>query len=186
MMLNFDAAERHFCSVRRQKTSTPLQALVTLNDPQFVEAAKVLAQRSVELKNRKSVEFEMQNVELKNKKSVEFEMQSVELKNKNRDELKPTRYSALAIRHSALDPRHSIEFIFTALTSRPPRANEVEALMQLYQDELVDFQRKPQRANELLSVGEFVMDKNLDKKQLAALTVVASTVMNFDEFVIKR
>lgn len=47
MMLNFDASERHFCSVKRQKTSTPLQALVTLNDPQFVEAARVLAQRSL-------------------------------------------------------------------------------------------------------------------------------------------
>ena len=45
MMLNFDAAERHTCIVKRQKTSTPLQALVTLNDPQFVEAARVLAQR---------------------------------------------------------------------------------------------------------------------------------------------
>src|SRR5690606_11670525 len=48
MMLNFDASERHFCSVKRQKTSTPLQALVTLNDPQFVEAARMLAQKAME------------------------------------------------------------------------------------------------------------------------------------------
>ncbi|KAB7729114.1 DUF1553 domain-containing protein [Rudanella paleaurantiibacter] len=48
MMLNFDAAERHTCTVKRQKTSTPLQALVTLNDPQFVEAARVLAQKEGE------------------------------------------------------------------------------------------------------------------------------------------
>ena len=47
MMLNFDAAERATCIVKRQKTSTPLQALVTLNDPQFVEAARVLAQRAL-------------------------------------------------------------------------------------------------------------------------------------------
>ena len=47
MMLNFDAAERHICVVKRQATSTPLQALVTLNDPQFVEAARVLAQRQL-------------------------------------------------------------------------------------------------------------------------------------------
>src|SRR5690606_14808622 len=48
MMLNFDASERHFCSVKRQKTSTPLHALVTLNDPQFVEAARMLAQKAME------------------------------------------------------------------------------------------------------------------------------------------
>lgn len=38
----FDAGSRSFCVVRRQKTNTPLQALVTLNDPTFIESAKVL------------------------------------------------------------------------------------------------------------------------------------------------
>ncbi|WP_438425747.1 PSD1 and planctomycete cytochrome C domain-containing protein [Aquimarina macrocephali] len=42
-MLTFDAASRDFCSVQRQKTSTPLQALVLMNDPQLIEASIAMA-----------------------------------------------------------------------------------------------------------------------------------------------
>ena len=44
-MLTFDAAERSVCVVKRQTTSTPLQALVQLNDPQLVEASRKFAER---------------------------------------------------------------------------------------------------------------------------------------------
>ena len=47
-MTVFDAPSREFCTVRRVRTNTPLQALTTLNDPVFFEAAQALAKRIIE------------------------------------------------------------------------------------------------------------------------------------------
>jgi hypothetical protein len=47
-MAQFDAPNREVCTVRRIRTNTPLQALVTLNDPVYVEAAQSLARRMVQ------------------------------------------------------------------------------------------------------------------------------------------
>ena len=135
MMLNFDAAERHTCIVKRQKTSTPLQALVTLNDPQFVEVARVLAQKQG-------------------------------TQNKEEGE--------------------TINEIFKAVISRPSRPEEMALMKQLYKEELADFRKNPKRATELLSVGEYPVDKKINPADLAAWTVVTSTIMNFDEAIIKR
>jgi hypothetical protein len=135
MMLNFDASERAICIVKRQKTSTPLQALVTLNDPQFVEAARVLAQR---------------------------------VKSKNASEV------------------GMIDAFFKAVISRPARPGEARLMAELYAEELADFQRNPKRAAELLSVGEYPVAKTLPPAELAAWTVVASTILNFDEAIVKR
>ena len=46
-MLTFDGTSREVCAVRRIRTNTPLQALVTLNDPVYVEAAQAMARRIV-------------------------------------------------------------------------------------------------------------------------------------------
>ncbi len=46
MLAVFDVADRSQCEVRTMRTNTPLQALVTLNEPGFVAAAQALAQRA--------------------------------------------------------------------------------------------------------------------------------------------
>ena len=46
-MMSLDAAKRDVCVVKRERTSSPLQALVLLNDPQFVEAARVLGEQAL-------------------------------------------------------------------------------------------------------------------------------------------
>jgi hypothetical protein len=44
-MAAFDAPNREFCTVRRENTNTPLQALVTLNDPVYIEASQALGRK---------------------------------------------------------------------------------------------------------------------------------------------
>ncbi|MEM7010068.1 MAG: PSD1 and planctomycete cytochrome C domain-containing protein [Verrucomicrobiota bacterium] len=50
-MLTFDAGSGEVCQVRRVRTNTPLQALVTMNDPAFIEAAGALSQRMTSIEH---------------------------------------------------------------------------------------------------------------------------------------
>ncbi|MCC5938244.1 MAG: DUF1553 domain-containing protein [Lunatimonas sp.] len=134
-MISFDASDKYTCTVERQKTNTPLQALVLMNDPQYVEAARALAERMI---------------------------------------------------RADADPQKQIGFGFKAMTSRSPTQRELGVLVRLYEAELEDFRSAPDTAVGLLGVGDSPRDSSLPPEQVAAMTLVASTLVNFDEAVYKR
>ncbi len=135
-MIAFDAPNRSVCIVKRENTNTPLQALVLLNDPQFVETAKVLAER----------------------------MQ----------------------REGGDEPEDQTSHAFRLVTGRKPTSTELALLMEQYHSGIEKFKENPASAQQLLNVGEYPMDKNLDKIRTAALAMVASTLFNYDEAYMKR
>jgi hypothetical protein len=135
-MIAFDATARDVCMVKREITNTPLQALVLLNDPQFVEAARVMA------------------VRVQKEAGTELEKQ--------------------------------LELAFRLTTGRKPRNKETDLLKDLYQSQYTRFSKNSKQADELLQVGEYRQEPNLDKTKTAALAIVASTLINHDESYMKR
>ncbi|MEM1124261.1 MAG: DUF1553 domain-containing protein, partial [Bacteroidota bacterium] len=135
-MMNFDAPDRYYCTVSRQKTATPLQSLVLMNDPQYVEAARVLAERTMQL--------------------------------------------------SETNQEQKIDFVFKSLVGRKPDVTEKTSLSNLFEEVQADFKKDKKSVKELLSIGERPVNRQLDAVELSAYTMIASTVMNFDEFVMKR
>lgn len=134
-MTTFDAPTRDICLVSRQETNTPLQALVLLNDPQFVEAARVLATRVIRAQPDKTTQ---------------------------------------------------IVHAHRLLTGLFPKPEVITLLKELEAGEYKKFEQQPDLANQLLAVGEYPMDVSLNNSEVAAMTIVCSTIMSFDETLIKR
>jgi hypothetical protein len=77
MLKTFDAPGREFCTVRRSRTNTPLQALLLLQGPQFVEAARHLARRmmvegGIEIGARIAFGFELATARGPTEKEIEI------------------------------------------------------------------------------------------------------------------
>jgi hypothetical protein len=76
-MLIFDAPLKEFCEVKRVRTSTPLQALNLLNDPQLLEASRVLGYKLVEdrsLPVEKKIELAFRKIISRQPESNEVEI----------------------------------------------------------------------------------------------------------------
>ncbi len=134
-MMTFDATSREVCTVKRDVTSTPLQALVLLNDPQFFEASRVFAERMI----------------------------------KNKDRLED-----------------QIRFGFRLATSRYPKQEELEILVDLYNNQYDFFRKNRDKAYQIISVGEKPRDKNIYSVKTAAMTMVANTLLNHSETYTRR
>jgi hypothetical protein len=56
----------------------------------------------------------------------------------------------------------------------------------MYENQWAYFKENKEKAIDLLTVGEYKRDEKLDPAMTAAYTIVASTIMNFDEFAVIR
>ncbi|MEM7370840.1 MAG: DUF1553 domain-containing protein [Bacteroidota bacterium] len=135
-MIVFDASTRNTCVVRRQNTNTPLQALVLLNDPQYVEASRILAERMQKEGGEKLID--------------------------------------------------QLTLGFRLLTGRFPQETEIDLLTEQFETELAKYTKAPTEAKNLMNIGEKPFDESLNLSATAALTMVASTMMNLDEAYTKR
>ncbi|MCU1292008.1 MAG: Protein of unknown function (DUF1553)/Protein of unknown function (DUF1549)/Planctomycete, partial [Bryobacterales bacterium] len=131
-----DAPDREKCTARRGTTNTPLQALVLMNDPTYIEASRALAQRDL-------------------------------------IEAGPT-------------PTDRIRFAFRLATDRDPTPKEFQILEGLYKKEMIHYDTDHAAAEKLLAIGESKRDPKLDPAQLAAWTLVTSTILNLDETITKN
>ena len=79
-----------------------------------------------------------------------------------------------------------VELAFRLVTARKPTAKESAVLRVLLQKQLVSFRRDRNAALQLLSVGESPRNTKLDTAELAAWTMVASTILNLDETITRQ
>jgi len=135
-MVTFDAPNREVCIARRSRTNTPLQALVLMNDPTYIEAARALAQET--------------------------------------------------LIHGGGEDIARIQYAYRRTLARSARPVEIPLFLNLLQASRHRFSEHPELADAWNHVGTVSPASDLAPVELAAWTVLASTLLNLDETVTKR
>jgi hypothetical protein len=84
------------------------------------------------------------------------------------------------------DIERQLDYGFRLVLARAPRPDERAILAAAFQRATADFQADTAAAEQLLAVGERRSPDSLDRAQLAAMTVVATTLLNLDEAVTRE
>lgn len=123
-MTVFDAPSREQCSIQRRNTNTPMQALVLLNDPQFTEAARLLANRMLEEGGAEAAErikfaFRWATSRAPKEKEVEVLLQLLEAEEASFLEDKAAAESLLSVGEIPLDTGQDVTTLaaYTVLAS---------------------------------------------------------------------
>ena len=135
-MMNFNAAEREVCEVKKDRTNTPLQALTLMNNKTFVEAARFLAERMI------------------NEGGSTIQSQIIQG--------------------------------YKLTLCREPSANEMSVMLKAYKQFEEEFSKNEKDAEKLLKIGEKPRDKTLKTPTHAAMTMVASALLNLDEMITRE
>jgi hypothetical protein len=130
-LMAFDTPTRETCTLQRQRTNTPMQALVTLNDDQFIEASRAFAQRILN---------------------------------------SPVKSFS-----------DRINWAFEVATGHPADDLRREVLKDAFEYQKEVFTKEPNRADELLKIGETVRDTSVNVQEHATWTILASMILNLDE-----
>ena len=94
-------------------------------------------------------------------------------------EIDHSQYASLKVKDCVVD-------MFRKLTGRQPSENEQTVLKTMFDKQKTYFAADAKRAEKYLGVGDVPRNTKIDPTQLAALTAVANTLLNFDESVMKR
>jgi hypothetical protein len=174
-LMTFDAPSREACVVRRSRTNTPLQALALMNDVQYVEAARKLAERVMTADSSLLT------------RSVSEGSAGAAATAQARSASEGNAGGTAGLPSSAANlVAERFSLAFRLATARQPSPDETAILVETYQAHLAKYQSDKPAAEKLIALGEAKRNESLNVVELAAHTLVCNLILNLDEVVTKE